>query len=89
MQVIPADGGGETLDLPINRIEPETISPEAIRRRYGLDGSAAQAITGPAVVVVARRESTAGLVYRVTVDGGSRAAFSIFPLVGRGLVVRP
>jgi hypothetical protein len=74
--------GGQAFIRPIVSIDPEVISAEAARRRYELDLGAAKAITGPAAVAIARCESPAGRVYRVTVDGGSRPLFSVLPLMG-------
>jgi hypothetical protein len=77
-----ADGAGPAFNEPIVSIRPEVVSPEIARRRYGLEPGVAQAITGPAAVAIARCESPASHVYRVTVDGGYRPLFSAFPWVG-------
>jgi hypothetical protein len=84
-----SDDGGQVLSTPIVSIDPEVVSPEVACRRYRLDQGIAQAIRGPAAVAIARCESTSSRVYHVTLAGGSRPLFSIFPLIGRALETQP
>jgi hypothetical protein len=76
-------GDGQAFSEPIVRIDSEIVSPETVRRRYGLDPNVAQAITGPTLVAIARCESPAGRVYRVAVASQSLSPFAVFPLIGK------
>jgi len=89
MRLSSLDSGGA---LPIIQIDPGVISRETVRRRFGLDAGRAEAIGDRAVVITARWEQStcgspgsrqAGHVYRMSVDGGSRPLFSVFPMLQR------
>jgi hypothetical protein len=75
----------------ITRIEPQVLSPEAIRRRFGLSGALAGAVDSPAAVAVARIEAGpagldpalyAGSESRIDVEIGSRRVLSVLPGLG-------
>lgn len=75
----------------IARIEPEVLSPEEIRRRFGLSGALAGAVDSPAAVAVARVEAApagrgtalyAGSRSRIDVEIGSRRVLSLLPGLG-------
>lgn len=83
---------GEPYEGTIFAIEHEIIGPAAAQQKFGLGAGAAQAITGPAAVALARLpdipagaspEAYLGSVYRADVQLGSRRALSLLPLVGR------
>jgi hypothetical protein len=75
----------------IIRIEPQVLSPDAIRRRFGLSGALAGAVDSPAAVAVARIEAGpagldpalyAGSQSRIDVEIGSRRVLSVLPGLG-------
>jgi hypothetical protein len=72
-------------------VEPELMSPNAARTRFGLGPSAAAAITQPVAVVLTRLENLpagfppdayVGSAYPVRVEVGTRRVVSLAPVVG-------
>jgi hypothetical protein len=84
-------GANEYLASEIIFVEPEMISPGDARRRFGLDGGAALAVTQPSTVAVARfvpadsgiqASSYEGCIFSILVNVGSRSVISLIPLIG-------
>jgi hypothetical protein len=72
-------------------VEPEISAPATVQKRFDLGAGAAQAITQPSAVVMARLESLptglpaatyVGSVFRVDIAVGSRRVISLLPLIG-------
>jgi hypothetical protein len=85
------DSARERFRQPILAVNPEISSPARAQKQFGLPPGAAQAITQPAAVAVARWQplheglpSSAyiGSVYRADLEVGSRRVISLLPLVG-------
>jgi hypothetical protein len=83
---------GEHVGVSIMAVEPEISSPAAARRRFALSPGAAQAITQPSAVAIARWESVredlpasayVGSVYRADIEVGSRRVVSLLPVIGQ------
>jgi hypothetical protein len=69
-------------------VEPQVVGPAAAQQRFGLGASAAQAVSQPTAVAIARFEpAPAGLpvsiyigsVYQVQVQVGVQSVFSLLP----------
>jgi hypothetical protein len=86
------EGYGVRWSNSIVAVAPEISSPAEARARFGLDKTAALAITRPSAVAIASWSSEpasrdaamyAGAVYGVDVELGSRRLISLLPLLGR------
>jgi hypothetical protein len=94
MLFVDLDGRGERVGMPVSAVEPEIMSPDLARQRYGLSSWAGRVITQPAAVSIARLDrppagrhsvTYVGSTYWVDVEVGSRRVISLFPLVDRVL----
>jgi hypothetical protein len=88
---VQIDPAGKRLGVPIIAVEPEISSPDAIRRRFALEGGVALVVTQPAAVAIAHLGQLAtglpvrayeGSVYRVNAEIGSQRVISLLPLIG-------
>lgn len=86
------DAAGGRVSQPLSFVDPQIISPDTAQRQFALPASAAQAITRPATVAVARFEAPpdgapaaayVGSVYQVEIEVGARRLIALLPLVGR------
>jgi len=82
---------GERVSRPILVVEPRIYSPGAAQRHFALPAGAAQTVSQPAAVVLARFEPASpalpaaayvGSTYRADVPVGSRRLLSLLPVVG-------
>lgn len=83
---------GTRLRRPILAIEPEISSPNAARRRFGLDVDLTGAVNRPVAVAVVDpaplpsglpASAYAGTLTQAEVEIGTRRALSFVPLIGR------
>lgn len=80
-----------TLFGRIEDVEPQVMSPDAIRERFALSGALAAGITGPAAVATARTQAELGGLPAAAFSGarspvelevGSRNLLSLVPVLG-------
>lgn len=85
-------GMGERFSWTILTVDSEIRSPDSIQKQFALSPSAAQAITQPVVVAIARWEIAPkqlsanvylGSLGRAEVEIGSQQAISLLPMVGQ------
>ncbi len=85
------DESGERLSQKVAFIDPQIISPDDAHKLFALNPGAAQAITRPSAVAIARLEmipdkadaaAYLGSVLQVDIEVGSRRLISLLPLIG-------
>ncbi len=86
------DSMHERLTSSVVAVEPQLVSPAAVRQRFAPDGGAALVISQPAVVVMTRLQvlpaampaaTYSGSVGHVDVEVGSRQLLSLVPWIGQ------
>jgi hypothetical protein len=91
MIFLDLNGAGARVRRTISAVEPEVLSPGAVRGRFALDPATASAITEPVVLVSVDpapvppglpASAFAGSVYRAEVQVGSRRLLTLVPLIG-------
>jgi hypothetical protein len=75
-------------------VEPRVIAPAAAQQQFGLSAHAAQVVSQPAAVAIARFEPApsglpvstyVGSVYQVRIQVGVQSVFSLLPFFGQSL----
>jgi len=92
---LPADvqigSAGVYVQGTVAKVEPGIMSPDAVRKRYRLDGAGALLITQPSMVAIIRLSTTlpasayAGSLLTAKVEIGSQRLLALFPGLGEFL----
>jgi hypothetical protein len=92
MMSLEFDSSRQLISYPITKVEPEILSPAAVRRRFDLSGIEVPPAAQPVAVAMAQFEpnpaglpasSYIGRVYPVKVEVESRRVISLVPVIAQ------